>query len=163
MSCHAHKCRQVAYVKRLLCLFPLQTDCYNVGNNSQAPQGCPNNFNTIPTAHTILHNFCGIYHDRNHHQLWRLGSRDVTMLETIHKHHRAVQTISTLMVLHIRSFTNNFCGIYHDRNHHQTWRLGSRDVTKLETIHKHHRAVQTISTPILLHTILHKQFLWYLS
>ena len=55
VSCRARKCRQVAYVKRLLCLFPLQTDCYNVGNNSHTPKGCPNNFNTDPTSHTTLH------------------------------------------------------------------------------------------------------------
>jgi hypothetical protein len=68
----------------------------------------------------------------------------VTMLETIHTHHRAVQTISTPTILHIRSFTNTFCGIYHYRNHCQLWRVGSRYVTMLETIHTHHRAVQTI-------------------
>ena len=96
------------------------------------------------STRSFTNNFCGIYHDRNHHQLWRLGSIDVTMLETIHKRHRAVQTISKPFLLHIRSFTNNFCGIYHDRNHHQLWRLGSRDFIKLETIRKHHRAVQTI-------------------
>jgi len=47
----------------------------------------------------------------------------VTMLETIHTHHRAVQTISTPSLLHIRSFTNSFCGMYRDRNHRQLWRL----------------------------------------
>jgi len=35
----------------------------------------------------------------------------VTMLETIHKHHRAVQTISTPFLLHIRSFTISVASI----------------------------------------------------
>jgi hypothetical protein len=44
----------------------------------------------------------------------------------IHTHHRAVQTVSTLTLLQILSFTNNFYTIYHDTNHGQLW-LVSRE------------------------------------